>query len=61
MGRFGLMVDNDDEALARALEDFVSGRESCAEWREKAALGGRQVAYATAVREVERLLEGAGK
>ena len=29
MGRFGLMVDNDDEALARALEDFVSGRESC--------------------------------
>ena len=59
MGRFGRMVDNDDEALARALEDFVSGRESCAEWREKAALGGRQVAYAGAVREVERLLEGA--
>lgn len=58
MGRFGRMVDNDDEALARALEDFVSGRESCAEWREKAALGGRQVAYAGAVREVERLLEG---
>lgn len=26
MGRFGRMVDNDDEALARALEDFVSGR-----------------------------------
>lgn len=59
MGRFGRMVDNDDEALARALEDFVSGGESCAEWREKAALGGRQVAYAGAVREVERLLEGA--
>lgn len=58
MGKFGRVVDNEDEALASALEDFVSGRESCAEWRKKAALGGREVVYERAVRKVEALLEG---
>lgn len=58
MGKFGRVVDNEDKALASALEDFVSGRESCAEWREKAALGGREVVYERAVRKVEQLLEG---
>ncbi|WP_302013842.1 glycosyltransferase [uncultured Akkermansia sp.] len=59
MGRFGRMVENDDEALLSGLEDFLSGRESCAVWRERAALGGREVSYGSAIRKVEHLLEGA--
>lgn len=58
MGRFGLIVENHEDALAAGLEDFLSGRESCRVWRERAALGGREVAYGSAVRKVERLLEG---
>ena len=57
-GRFGRIVDNHDDALVRGVEDFVSGRESCEAWREKAVLGGREVVYGNAVRKVEQLLEG---
>lgn len=57
-GRFGRIVDNHDEALVHGMEDFVSGRESCEAWREKAVLGGREVVYGNAVRKVEHLLEG---
>lgn len=58
MGEFGRIVDNDGDALAAGMEDFLSGRESCGAWRKKAAEGGRAVAYGSAVRAVERLLEG---
>lgn len=58
MGRFGRIVENHEEALAGGMEDFLSGRESCGAWREKAALGGDAVVYGTAVRKVEHLLEG---
>lgn len=57
-GRFGRIVENSDEALAGALEDFLSGRESCEAWRRRAAEGGEAVVYESAMREVERLLEG---
>lgn len=57
-GRFGRIVDNHDEALVHGMEDFVSGRESCEAWREKAVLGGGEVVYGNAVRKVEHLLEG---
>lgn len=58
MGRFGRIVENHEEALAGGMEDFLSGRESCGAWRERAALGGDAVVYGTAVRKVEHLLEG---
>lgn len=58
MGRFGRIVENHEEALALGMEDFVSGRESCAVWREKSAQGGSAVVYESAVRKVEDLLEG---
>ena len=57
MGRFGRIVENHDEALAGGMEDFLSGRESCEDWRERAARGGDAVAYERAVRKVEHLLE----
>lgn len=58
MGRFGRIVENHEEALAGGMEDFLSGRESCGAWRERAALGGDAVVYGTAVRKVEQVLEG---
>lgn len=58
MGRFGRIVENHEEALAGGMEDFLSGRESCGAWRERAALGGDAVIYGTAVRKVEQVLEG---
>lgn len=58
MGRFGRIVENHEEALAGGMEDFLSGRESCSVWRERAALGGDAVVYGKAVRKVEHLLEG---
>ena len=57
MGKFGRIVENHDEALAGGMEDFLSGRESCEDWRERAARGGDEVAYESAVRKVEHLLE----
>jgi glycosyltransferase involved in cell wall biosynthesis len=57
MGRFGRIVENHDGALAGGMEDFLSGRESCEDWRERAARGGDEVAYESAVRKVEHLLE----
>ncbi len=58
MGRFGRIVENDEDALAAGMEDFLSGRESCEFWRERAALGGDAVVYERAVRKVEQVLEG---
>lgn len=57
MGRYGRIVENHEEALAGGMEDFLSGRESCQAWRERAALGGDAVVYESAVRKVEHLLE----
>lgn len=57
MGRFGRIVENHEEALACGMEDFLSGRESCEVWRERAALGGDAFVYGKAVRKVEHLLE----
>lgn len=58
MGKFGRIVENDEDALAAGMEDFLSGRESCEFWRERAALGGDAVVYERAVRKVEQVLEG---
>lgn len=57
-GAYGLIVPNDDEALAEGVSAFLSGRESCAEWRQRAAQGGSGVVFEHAVRRVETMLEG---
>lgn len=57
-GAYGLIVPNDDDALAGGVADFLSGCESCAAWRERSARGGREVAYDRSLQRVQTMLEG---